>query len=448
MLDEGKGNIAPLEKRDWELWYIAFLIFLGLLLYVLISQIWEISGSPREWFRVFLSAKTHWTGLTFLVLLFCLYAILKNMGPRWLRKQIIIQRSELEHISGSLEEVAAIYQISSAIHAKQSLDTILDSIVRESLRCLNADRCTFYGMDDPGGFLKRKISHVSNPLDERVDLSDEKEVARKAILQNRPFLLGQPEDFANFFNYSARERRIISLMNIPICLNDKPTAVLSVVRINGESRFHEADLKLFSIFGNHASIATENSHLSEEVRRKSGWRKQFDKYYTNLMDLLQDLSEEERGKVEAYVKSLMSKKRNQAQERITLVGELGAENRQDERLDEIFQVEFEDNSIAQTANISRGGAFIHTPHPLDLEEEFLLKLKIPDGGEPMEVRCRVVWMNRYGKAREGLPHGMGVRFVGLRDDLRRRIEEFIEMQKSKDLTPLPLLSAGTIEKSA
>jgi uncharacterized protein (TIGR02266 family) len=370
------------------------------------------------------------------------------MGPRWLRKQIIIQKTELEHISGSLEEVAAIYQISSMIHAKQSLVTILDRIVGESLRCLKADRCTFYGTDDQGGFLKRQISHVSNPLEERVDLSDEKEAARKAILQNRPFLLGQPEDFATFFNYAARERRITSLMNIPICLNDKPTAVLSVVRMNGESRFHEADLKLFSIFSNHASIAMENSHLLEEVRGKIRWRKQFEKYYTNLMDLLQDLAEEERGEVEAYVKSLMSKKRNQAQERITLVSDLGTEGRQDERLEETLQVEFEDNSIARTVNISRGGAFIHTVNPLDLEEEFFLKLKIPDGHEPMEVQCRVVWMNRYGKEREGLPHGMGVKFLSLRDDSRRRIEEFIKMQKSKNLTPLPLPSAGTAEKLA
>lgn len=427
-----KGNIDHLEKRDWELWCIAFLIFLVLMLYILISQIWEFSDSPREWFRVLLSAKTYLTGLTFLVLLFCLYAIPQNMGHRRLRKQIFIQRTELEHIAGSLEEVAAIYQISSVINTNQSLATILESIVRESLRCLKADRSTFYSTDDQCGFLKMQISHVSNPLDERVNLSDEKEVARKAILQNRPFLLGQPEDFANFFNYAAQERKITSLMNIPIFLNDKPTAVLSVVRINGESRFNEENMKLFSIFSNYASIAMENSHLMEEVRRKISWRKKYEKYYTNILDLLQDLSEEERGEVEVHVKSLLSKKRNQAKERIILMSELMVEHRQDERLEEILQVEFEDSPFGQTVNISRGGVFIRTPNPLDLEEEFLLKLNIPDGQEPTEALCKVVWTNMYGKESEELPRGMGVKFLGLQDESKRRIEEFIQIQKNRE----------------
>jgi uncharacterized protein (TIGR02266 family) len=222
-------------------------------------------------------------------------------------------------------------------------------------------------------------------------------------------------------------------MSIPILLNDKPAAVLSVVRINGESRFNEENMKVLSVFSNYASIAMENSNLMEEVRRKISYRKKYEKYYTNILDLLQDISEEERGEVEEHVKSLLCKQKNQAKERITLIGELNAERRQDERLEDILQVEFEDSPIGQTVNISRGGAFIRTPNPLDLEEEFLLKLHIPDGQEPMEALCKVVWTNKYGKESEELPRGMGVKFLRLQDELKRRIEEFIKIQKSRKL---------------
>lgn len=108
------------------------------------------------------------------------------------------------------------------------------------------------------------------------------------------------------------------------------------------------------------------------------------------------------------------------------------EHRQDERLEEILQVEFEDSPFGQTVNISRGGVFIRTPNPLDLEEEFLLKLNIPDGQEPTEALCKVVWTNMYGKESEELPRGMGVKFLGLQDESKRRIEEFIQIQKNRE----------------
>jgi uncharacterized protein (TIGR02266 family) len=139
----------------------------------------------------------------------------------------------------------------------------------------------------------------------------------------------------------------------------------------------------------------------------------------------------------------LGKQKNQAKEKVTLTGELNAERRQDERLDEILQVEFEDSPVGQTVNISRGGVFIRTPNPLDLEEEFLLKLHIPDGQEPMEALCKVVWANKYGKESEEMPRGMGVKFLRLQDEFKRRIEEFIKIQKSikllpeNETTPLP-----------
>lgn len=443
-LDKQKiANIDQLEKRDWELWTMAILMILVLTLYILISHIWEMSDFPREWSRELTSVKTYLTGSTFLILLFCLYVSSKNLELRRLRKQLFIQKAELDEVTSTLEEVTAFYQISSVIITKQNLATILESIVRESLHCLKANRSTIYSMDEGSGVLKMKISHASNPLDERVNLSDEKEIARKAIMQNRPYLLGQPEDFVNFFNYAAQEEKINSLMSIPILLNDKPAAVLSVVRINGESRFNEENMKVLSVFSNYASIAMENSNLMEEVRRKISYRKKYEKYYTNILDLLQDISEEERGEVEEHVKSLLRKQKNQAKERITLICELNAEHRQDERLGETLQVEFEDSPFGQTVNISGGGVFIRTPNPLDLEEEFLLKLHIPDGQEPMEALCKVVWTNKYGKESEELPRGMGVKFLRLQDELKRRIEEFIKIQKSRKLlqenetTPLP-----------
>ncbi len=110
------------------------------------------------------------------------------------------------------------------------------------------------------------------------------------------------------------------------------------------------------------------------------------------------------------------------------------QRRQDERIDEILRVDIGENDImAQTVNISQGGVFIRTQNPLDLEEEFFMKLYIPDKQEPIEVFCKVVWIKQYGKESKDLPRGMGVKFLNLQDEFKRRIKEFIKEQKAKKL---------------
>jgi len=424
-------NLTFLEKRDWELWTMAILMIMVLTLYILISHLWEMGDSPREWFREFMSVKTYLAGSTFLILMFCLYVVSKHVELRKLRNQLYAQKAELEKMASTLEEITAFYQISSVIIAKQDLPMIFSHIAREALNNLKADRSTIYNLDQESGILKSQITYAPNPLDEKVNLLEEREVAKKSILQDKPFLLSQPEDFAKFYNYQQLDRKIHSLMAIPIYLNGKPAGALSVARIDGRSAFNEENIKMLSIFSNYASIALENSTLAEEVKKKFSHQKKFEKYSSRLMDVLSEFSEEDWKKVEEQAKEMLYKRQSQVKEKITLLSELDGGRRQGERVNEILQVEFEDQFPAQTVNISRGGAFIRTPNPLDLEEEFTLKFHIPDDEEPIAVLCKVVWTNKYGKISEDMPRGMGVKFLNLRPEQRTRIEEFIQLQRSK-----------------
>jgi len=70
---------------------------------------------------------------------------------------------------------------------------------------------------------------------------------------------------------------------------------------------------------------------------------------------------------------------------------------------------------------------------MDLEDEFLLKLHILDGGEHVAVRCKVVWVNKYGMESENLRRGMGVKFLSPQEKDQKRIEEYIKEYKAKNL---------------
>ena len=426
-----KTDLNHLERRDWELLAMAILIILVLTLYILISHIWEIADAPREWFRELISVKTYLTGSTFLILLFCFYIIIKNMELRKLRRQLFYQKAEIQKMASTLEEIAAFYEVSCQILSKQDLETILASIGRESLNALKADRATIYLLDKESKILKAQISYTPNPLREKINLLEEHEMARKAVFQDRPFLLSKPEDFQGFFNYENREDKITSLICYPFYQDGKPAGALAVVRINQETPFKEDNLKILSIFGQYASIAVENANLTAEVNKKIAVQKKFEQYSQRILEMLQEFSEEEKKKIEDQVRNILFERNKRGKEKIVLWSELGIERRQDERLDGIIQVEFEDHLLAETVNISGGGVFIRTNDPLDLEEQFYLKLHIPDGQEPAEVLCKVVWTNKYGKESDDLPRGMGVKFIKIRAQDKKRIEDFIQMQKSR-----------------
>ncbi|MGD8369207.1 MAG: cyclic nucleotide-binding domain-containing protein [Desulfobacterales bacterium] len=94
-----------------------------------------------------------------------------------------------------------------------------------------------------------------------------------------------------------------------------------------------------------------------------------------------------------------------------------------------FSLAFRDHKSlvkATTADISGLGVFIKTEKPLEEGSHFNLKLLLPGYTEPLRLGCEVVWRrNRTGDP-EAAPLGMGVKFIQMTAEDRRRLEEAIE----------------------
>lgn len=69
------------------------------------------------------------------------------------------------------------------------------------------------------------------------------------------------------------------------------------------------------------------------------------------------------------------------------------------------------------ADLSEGGAFVDTAHPLNEGEEFGFEFSIAGDDEPISGRATVVWVQ------PGM--GMGVRFDDLSDEDRERLRFFV-----------------------
>lgn len=56
---------------------------------------------------------------------------------------------------------------------------------------------------------------------------------------------------------------------------------------------------------------------------------------------------------------------------------------------------------------------------------------MPNGGDPIEVQCRVTWTNKYGKVTKDMGKGMAVKFLNLHPEKKKKIDEYIQSEKKK-----------------
>lgn len=198
----------------------------------------------------------------------------------------------------------AYFQITSAIIAQRDLPTILALLVRESLNSLRAHRVTIF-MEEKSGILKPRFTDVLKPLYQDIGLSEEKEVAKKAIGQAKSFFLQEPRDFAEFFEYRDREWEVSSLLSIPLSSQRKSVGALSVVLINEKRRFTARDLKYLFFFGNLVSLAMEDAYLMEELNKEISSRRTFEKCLDDILYRVQGLFGEESQHKEEHLENLL-----------------------------------------------------------------------------------------------------------------------------------------------
>jgi type IV pilus assembly protein PilZ len=79
-----------------------------------------------------------------------------------------------------------------------------------------------------------------------------------------------------------------------------------------------------------------------------------------------------------------------------------------------------------TRNISKGGTFIRTDRPLEINTEFVFALTIKNVPEPLRLRGRVRWIVRPADATADSPAGMGIEFQYQNEAERRATEEIVE----------------------
>ncbi len=79
------------------------------------------------------------------------------------------------------------------------------------------------------------------------------------------------------------------------------------------------------------------------------------------------------------------------------------------------------------ANVGTGGIFIQTRKPLNRGARFDLRIYLPDGQNPVDVYCEVVWAHNLARVvgTKSYPPGMGIKFLDLSVEGRERIDDIL-----------------------
>lgn len=78
--------------------------------------------------------------------------------------------------------------------------------------------------------------------------------------------------------------------------------------------------------------------------------------------------------------------------------------------------------------VSRGGMFITSVNPRRLGEEFDITFTLTGDGLEIKCRCVVAWVREYDAYNRQEP-GMGIKFVDLSEEIRDRIDAWMEKSK-------------------
>ena len=78
-----------------------------------------------------------------------------------------------------------------------------------------------------------------------------------------------------------------------------------------------------------------------------------------------------------------------------------------------------------TKNISKGGTFIKTNHPLEIGTQCHFSMSVPGRAEPFALEGEVIWANRINEIQNPVVNdrGMGIRFLFASENERIEFEE-------------------------
>jgi signal transduction protein with GAF and PtsI domain len=218
--------------------------------------------------------------LTGLCLCACLYVIGKERALKQLQTQLVDDIVEKERqvaeeqskstaLEQRLKELTELYRAISIVNSGTDPERTAETVLRAALELVKGNCGSIMLLDETGDNL---VIAASQGLSEAVVMQTRRKIgegiAGWVAEQCEPvFLSGKVDEGERFRDIVEREEDVHISISVPLLLRNKVMGVLNIGATPTEPReeFSSYDMRMATIFAQHATVAIENARLMREV---------------------------------------------------------------------------------------------------------------------------------------------------------------------------------------
>ena len=271
MTSHHASRMRRLQRAGWMLWVPTFALLLALAATVpaLYAPLVELVGRGHMipgLDDTFLAAAS----LVGLVAVFCLYTVLKQRELNLARSALSREEQDREEVSNRLNELSALFQVSTTLQLQLRLDVILEIIVRRVVSTLKAQQASVMILDIESGEL---VTRAAYGLEAEFSRGARKRmgegIAGWVAMRRQPVTLGERAPNDELGRYYKENRRITSALSLPLALGERVLGVLNVNRINHPEPFGEHHLEVLRVFAEHIAAVIDRAEVLERLGRRT-----------------------------------------------------------------------------------------------------------------------------------------------------------------------------------
>lgn len=207
-----------------------------------------------------------------------------NIEEPVLQNQLV---EENRRLRAAVEELSALNEIATAITSTQTLEQIVDLIVRKCVKHIRVEQGAVMLLDEkdqnkPFHTMIRKQDSLSNILPYRLDAQ-----LTGWMLKNRNPLIVNDLTTDSRFKFMVNENfPIKSLLSVPMMVKGKMIGLLTVFNKKAESGFTQGDQRLLGIIAAQSAHVIENARLYQEEQALLRLQEEMRLAYEIQVDLL------------------------------------------------------------------------------------------------------------------------------------------------------------------
>jgi len=207
-----------------------------------------------------------------------------NTGEPVLQNQLI---EENQRLRAAVEELSALNEIATAITSTQTLEQIVDLIVRKCVKHIKVEQGAVMLLDEkdqdkPFHTMIRKQDSLSNILPYRMDAQ-----LTGWMLKNRnPLIVNDLTTDSRFKFMVDKNFPISSLLSVPMMVKGKMIGLLTVFNKKSEAGFTTGDQRLLGIIAAQSAHVIENARLYHEEQSLIRLQEEMRLAYEIQVDLL------------------------------------------------------------------------------------------------------------------------------------------------------------------